>query len=73
MGHAVYDADGCDQRAVGTCPFTKIEEVWNFDAVGEYGLPDHSQQVAEYQRCTDNAGGPSLPPETTCLPISRPT
>jgi hypothetical protein len=45
MGHAVYAADGSDQRAPGTCPFQTPEEVWAFDAVKEYGLPDFEAQV----------------------------
>jgi len=55
MGHAVYDADGSDQRDVGLCPFAEMEDVWAFDAVAEYGLPDVGEQVEAYQKQADNA------------------
>jgi hypothetical protein len=50
MGHAVYAVDGSDQRAPATSPFNTPEEVWGFDAVGEYGLPTLEEQVAAYER-----------------------
>ncbi|MDD5707070.1 MAG: uroporphyrinogen decarboxylase family protein [Kiritimatiellae bacterium] len=49
MGHAVYAADGSDLRQEVSCPFTTPEEVWAFDAVREYGLPDFEAQVRAYQ------------------------
>ena len=49
MGHASYAADGQDQRAPAECPFRTMEEVWAFDAVTEYGLPDFDEQVAAYE------------------------
>jgi hypothetical protein len=53
MGHAAYAADGSDQTLVGECPFTTMEDVWGFDAVEEYGLPDRDEQIAAYQRVID--------------------
>ncbi|NCO37966.1 MAG: hypothetical protein COZ06_15145 [Armatimonadetes bacterium CG_4_10_14_3_um_filter_66_18] len=50
MGHAEYAADGSDLRAIGECPFKTVEEVWAFDAVAEYGLPDFDEQVAAYEQ-----------------------
>jgi hypothetical protein len=50
MGHAVYATDGSDQRAPAQSPFSTPEEVWTFDAVGEYGLPTLGEQVAAYER-----------------------
>jgi len=60
MGHAVYAADGSDRRAAAGCPFKDVQEVWAFDAVAEYGLPDFDEQVAAYQRWLDEtrAGSP---------------
>jgi hypothetical protein len=55
MGHAVYASDGSDQRAPAHCPFEETEEVWAFDAVSEYGLPDFDEQVAAYEKITQNA------------------
>lgn len=55
MGHAVYAADGSDLRQPKECPFTTPEEVWVFDAVEEYGLPDMGEQVAAYEKATANA------------------
>ena len=49
MGHAVYAADGSDQSAPTASPFTAPEEVWAFDAVAEYGLPDFDEQVQAYE------------------------
>jgi len=55
MGHAVYAADGSDRREVQECPFKELEDVWAFDAVEEYGLPDRDEQIAAYQEMTDTA------------------
>lgn len=49
MGHAEYAADGSDLRQPQDCPFRSVEEVWAFDAVAEYGLPDFDEQVASYE------------------------
>jgi len=49
QGHAAYAADGSDQRAAQKSPFETPEEVWAFDAVGEYGLPTEQEQVAAYE------------------------
>ncbi len=53
MGHAEYAADGSDIRKTVTCPFTDPREVWAFDAVTEYGLPEFTQQVKAYQEMVD--------------------
>ena len=50
MGHAVYAADGGDMHMPAECPFKSPEEVWAFDAVSEYGLPDFDAQVAAYEK-----------------------
>lgn len=50
MGHAVYASDGSDLRQPAVCPFQRAEEVWAFDAVEEYGLPDFQEQVQAYQQ-----------------------
>jgi len=55
MGHAAYAVDASDQRETTPSPFTSEEEVWAFDAVGEYGLPDFEEQVAAYQKLHDDA------------------
>lgn len=49
MGHAVYAADGSDRRLPANCPFQAPEQVWQFDPVREYGLPDFAEQVRAYQ------------------------
>jgi len=49
MGHAAYAADGSDQHAPAESPFRSMEEVWEFDAVTEYGMPDFDEQVKAYQ------------------------
>ena len=53
MGHSDYAEDGSDRRPPGECPFTNVQDVWAFDAVSEYGLPDFDEQVAAYQRWLD--------------------
>lgn len=50
MGHAEYAADGSDRQEPTECPFKTAEEVWAFDAVEEYGLPDFDEQVKAYQQ-----------------------
>ncbi len=49
MGHAVYAADGSDLHPSHESPFRSPEEVWAFDAVAEYGLPDFEEQVRAYE------------------------
>jgi len=49
MGHAAYAVDASDQRQDRPSPFQDEEEVWAFDAVAEYGLPDMDDQVAAYE------------------------
>jgi hypothetical protein len=55
MGHAVYAADGSDLRQPQECPFKTVEDVWAFDAVAEYGLPDFDEQVAAYEQFLQNS------------------
>lgn len=55
MGHAVYANDGSDERQPAVCPFESLEEVWEFDAVNEYGLPDQQEQIAAYELAIQNA------------------
>lgn len=51
MGHAEYAADGSDMsKGSAACPFQTPEDVWGFDAVKEYGLPDCKDQVAAYEK-----------------------
>lgn len=50
MGHAEFLEDGVDKRQPKTCPFNDPEEVFEFDAVREYGLPDFDQLVAFYEK-----------------------
>jgi len=55
MGHASYAIDGSDQTSPKQSPFTAVEEVWAFDAVGEYGLPDFDEQVRAYESINQQA------------------
>jgi len=48
MGHAEWLEDGRDRRDTITCPFNSVEEVWAFDAVEEYGLPEFNELVRYY-------------------------
>ncbi len=49
MGHAVYAADGSDKRQPVKSLFQSEREVWEFDAVEEYGLPDFREQICVYE------------------------
>ena len=50
MGHASYMEGGVDYRQSSPSPFREPEEVLQFDAVKEYGLPDFDELVAYYER-----------------------
>jgi hypothetical protein len=49
MGHAVYAADGSDQKQSKKCPFEDPEEILEFDPAKEYGFPGFSEQVKAYE------------------------
>jgi len=49
MGHAEFLEGGVDRRAARPSPFTSVEEVWAFDAAGEYGMPDSADLTAYYE------------------------
>ena len=49
MGHAVYAADGRDERQAKESPFESPEEVWAFDPMKEYGLPEFNALVQYYE------------------------
>lgn len=55
MGHAAYALDASDLRQPSRCPFTDEAEVWAFDAVQEYGLPDFDAQVRAYEAILQRA------------------
>ena len=55
MGHAVFLEDGRDKRETRHCPFASVEEVWEFDAVAEYGLPDMEELVKYYEHSYQTA------------------
>jgi len=48
MGHAEFMEGGRDRRDARPSPFTDPEQVLEFDAVREYGLPDFDGLVAYY-------------------------
>ena len=49
MGHAVYVEGGTDFRQTKPSPFTSVEDVLDFNAIAEYGLPNFSELVAYYE------------------------
>lgn len=55
MGHAEYAIDGSDKRIPKECPFKSLEDVWSFDPISEYGLPDFNEQVRAYEDIIQNA------------------
>jgi len=61
MGHAEFLEGGIDRRDRVYCPFRDVEEVLQFDAVEEYGLPDMDELVAYYEDCyrRGQAGNPN--------------
>lgn len=54
MGHADFLEGGVDRREPKPSLFKSPEEVWAFDAVKEYGLPDFAELVAYYQKSYDD-------------------
>lgn len=55
MGHAEYAIGGSDKRIPKECPFKSLEDVWAFDPISEYGLPDFNEQVTAYEDIIQNA------------------
>lgn len=55
MGHAAYAVDASDWKQASECPFHSEQEVWEFDAVAEYGLPDFDEQVRTYENLIQEA------------------
>lgn len=49
MGHGDFLEGGTDRREAKPCLFHSVEEVLEFDAVREYGLPDFHELVAFYE------------------------
>jgi len=49
MGHAVYAEGGTDFRDTTVCPFRTPDEVLEFDAAEEYGLPDVEARADYFQ------------------------
>ncbi|MBI4557825.1 MAG: hypothetical protein HY706_09590 [Candidatus Hydrogenedentes bacterium] len=50
MGHAEFQEGGLDRRDPKPCPFRFASEVYAFDAVQEYGLPDADALVDYYEK-----------------------
>ena len=50
MGHAEFLEGGIDRRDTISCPFKDVEEVYAFDAVAEYGLPNETELIAYYEK-----------------------
>jgi len=55
MGHAVFLEGGRDKRETRRCPFGSVEDVWDFDAVEEYGLPEMEELVRYYEESYQKA------------------
>jgi len=50
MGHAEYASDGTDKRQPCKSPFETPQDIWAFDALSEYGLPNFEDQVTAYEQ-----------------------
>lgn len=61
MGHGDFLEGGVDVRPSQPSPFKDIEEVFAFDAVKEYGLPDIAGLVAHYENRYQRARRESYP------------
>ncbi|MGB9642533.1 MAG: uroporphyrinogen decarboxylase family protein [Candidatus Ratteibacteria bacterium] len=55
MGHAVYAEGGIDYRKPKPCPFKSVDEVLNFDAAQEYGIPDINERAEYFSKSLKNA------------------
>ena len=71
MGHAKYAANGSDMRKAEECPFASVEEVWSFDAVKEYGLPDAGEQVAACEGIVQEAREIKAYPGLALSPLNQ--
>ncbi len=49
MGHSEFVENGADKRPPKVCPFADPEQVLEFDAVKEYGLPEFDALVSFYE------------------------
>jgi hypothetical protein len=49
MGHAEFLEGGVDKNTNIACPFHDVEEVFSFDAVEEFGLPDMAGLISSYE------------------------
>ncbi len=54
MGHAEFMEGGVDRRDTVCCPFKDVEEVYAFDAVEEYGLPEMDDLITYLERAYQN-------------------
>lgn len=50
MGHAEFMEGGRDRREARPSPFKTVEDVWEFNAAEEYGLPDFGELVQYYEK-----------------------
>jgi len=50
MGHAVWMEDLSDYRPTTYYPFKTAEEIYAFDPIEEYGIPNVNDQADKYQR-----------------------
>ena len=55
MGHAVYAEGGIDYRNSIPCPFKSVDEVLNFDAAQEYGIPDIDERAMYFKQTLESA------------------
>lgn len=51
MGHAAFLADGSDMRQATENPFQSVDDVLEFDAVQEYGLPHLDELTSHFRQC----------------------
>ena len=55
MGHSEYVEGGTDRRDPKPCPFKTVDEVLDFDAAEEYGLPDLDDRARYFQKTYEDS------------------
>ncbi len=55
MGHAVYAEGGVDYRKPKPCPFRSVDEVLNFDAAEEYGIPEIDERSLFFKKSLEDS------------------
>ena len=57
MGHAEFEENGVDMDHGVKCPFQSVEDVLDFDAAREYGMPDVEERSESFSQSWEECRG----------------